>query len=284
MSSSEIRFAGNAQQARDWSLVLASQSIPHRIHETPHGFSLLVGDNDVERAARALDGYDSETKLSRIPIESRVEYGPSPGAYVISLLLFLAYAVMSRSPHWYDVGGAAAALIREGEVWRTVTALTLHANVAHVAANAVACAIFGTALMRIVGPGVGLLLLLLSGAGGNMINALVRSPHHVAVGASTSIFGAVGALAGMQLTRRRRASPSRWRAWAPLAAGIALLAWLGMSTESDVLAHGFGFLVGAILGVAVPSVLPHPPDARTQYMLVLLGILIVAGVWLLAIL
>jgi membrane associated rhomboid family serine protease len=215
-------------------------------------------------------------------METNREYGPTPAAFVVSVLLFVAYATTSRSARWYELGGAAAALIREGEVWRTVTALTLHANVAHVAANAVACAIFGTALMRIVGPGLGLVLLLLSGAGGNLINALVRSSHHVAVGASTSIFGAVGTLAGIQLTRRRRASPSQWRAWAPLAAGIALLAWLGTSAESDVLAHGFGFLVGTALGTALPRVFPRLPTVRSQYILALSAALVVAGCWTLA--
>jgi membrane associated rhomboid family serine protease len=280
----EIRLASNAQQARDWSLVLSSQSISHQIHETAHGFVILVDDENAARAANALDGYDRESASRDAPMEPTVEYGPTSAALVVSVLLFLAYAATSRSARWYDVGGAAAALIRQGEVWRTITALTLHASVAHVAANAVACAIFGSALMRIVGPGVGIVLLLLSGAGGNLINALVRSSHHVAVGASTSIFGAVGALAGMQLTHRRRASPSQWRAWAPLAAGIALLAWLGTSAESDVLAHGFGFLVGAGLGVALPRVLPDPPETRAQYVLVLSAALIVALSWTLAIL
>lgn len=278
----EIRLARTVQQAHEWSLVLSSQSIAHEVRETPGGFSILVGTEDVARAARTLDGYDRESAPRDAPTRRNVEYGPTRAAFVVSLLLFLAYAVTSRSARWYDMGGAAAALIRQGEIWRTVTALTLHANVAHVTANAVACALFGSALMRIVGPGVGVLVLLLSGAGGNWINALVRPSYHVAVGASTSIFGAVGALAGIQLTQRRRASPSNWRAWAPLAAGIALLAWLGMSTESDVLAHGFGFLVGAIIGAALPRVLPSPPGARTQGVLALLGALVVAGSWILA--
>lgn len=278
----EIRFATGAQQAHEWSLVLSSQSIPHEVREMPGGYSILVGASDEARAASALDGYDRESSPRDPAAGTNAEYGPTSAALVVSLFLFLAYAVTSRSVRWYDMGGAAAAAIREGEVWRTVTALTLHANVAHVSANAVACAIFGSALMRIVGPGVGVILLLLSGAGGNWINAMVRPSSHVAVGASTSIFGAVGALAGIQLTHRRRASPARWRAWAPLAAGIALLAWLGTSTESDVLAHGFGFLVGAVLGALLPGVLPRPPSPRAQGVLALLAALVVAASWIAA--
>jgi membrane associated rhomboid family serine protease len=278
----EIRFARSTQQAHEWSLVLSSQSISHEVRGIPGGYSILVGADDTARAASALDGYDRESIPREVRAEPNVEYGPTSAALIVSLLLFFAYAITSRSARWYEIGGAAAALIRQGEVWRTVTALTLHANIAHISANAVACAIFGSAQMRIVGPGVGVVLLLLSGAGGNWINALVRPSHHVAVGASTSIFGAVGALAGIQLTHRRRASPSHWRAWAPLAAGIALLAWLGTSTESDVLAHGFGFLVGAAMGAALPRVLPHPPGPRAQGVLALFAALVVVASWITA--
>jgi len=277
-SSREIRFADSVEQARDWSLVLSSQAIHHHLRQTSAGWTIEVAGEDVARAAEALDRYDSESKRRPTPLETHPEYGPTSAAYFVSLSLLLFYALTSHSGRWYDAGGAAAALIRQGEVWRTVTALTLHANVAHVAANAVACAIFGTALMRAVGPGVGLVLFVLSGAGGNLINALVRSPQHVAVGASTSVFGIVGALAGIQLMRRR-SSPSRWRAWAPLAAGFALLAWLGMSAESDVLAHGFGFLVGTALGTALPRVLVHPPGVRLQWLLGLGAFLVVAASW-----
>jgi membrane associated rhomboid family serine protease len=252
------------------------------VQESPAGFIILVDSEDARRATDVLDGYDREASARKPRSQPNVEYGPTSAAFVVSILLLFAYIVTSRPGRWYDIGGAAAALIREGEVWRTVTALTLHANIAHVTANAVACAIFGTALMRIVGPGLGIALLLLSGAGGNLINAFVRSSHHVAVGASTSIFGAVGALAGMQLTHRKRASPSQWRAWAPLAAGIGLLAWLGMSAESDVLAHAFGFLVGTVLGAALPYVFPQPPGARAQYVLMLFASFIVAASWAVA--
>jgi membrane associated rhomboid family serine protease len=281
-TAQEIRRTRGVRQAHDWSLVLSSQSIPHEVQETPEGYAILVGAEDVTRAGNALDSYDGESLSRHRPPQANVEYGPSTAAFMVSLLLFLAYAVTSRSAQWTNAGGAAAALIREGELWRTVTALTLHANIGHVTANAVACAIFGTALMRIVGPGLGVMLLLLSGAGGNLMNALVRSSHHIAVGASTSIFGAVGALAGIQLTYRRRASPSRWRAWAPLAAGVGLLAWLGMSAESDVVAHAFGFLVGTALGVALPYVFPQPPRARAQYVLLLFAFCIVAASWVVA--
>lgn len=39
------------------------------------------------------------------------------------------------------------------------------------------------------------------------------------------------------------------RAWLPLAGGLALLGFLGSSAHTDITAHLFGFLAGAVLGL-----------------------------------
>jgi membrane associated rhomboid family serine protease len=145
---------------------------------------------------------------------------------------------------------ANASRIAAGELWRTVTALTLHADVPHIASNTLTLVIFGTALCSAVGAGTGVWVMLASGALGNWLTAVLRGAPHSALGASTGIFGSVGALAALQLVRRWRGTPiPLWRASAPIAAGLALLAVLGTSPESDVLAHLFGFAVGAGLGL-----------------------------------
>jgi membrane associated rhomboid family serine protease len=85
-----------------------------------------------------------------------------------------------------------------------VTALTLHADLAHVLSNALACLVFVTAVAWWLGPGVGTWLVLLAGAGGNALTALVHGPASVSGGASTAIFGALGILAARQSVARRR--------------------------------------------------------------------------------
>jgi rhomboid protease GluP len=109
-------------------------------------------------------------------------------------------------------------------------------------------------------------VVLLAGAGGNLANALVHGSAHVSVGASTSVFGAVGMLGGLGLARRGRKKVPRRRAWAPVAAALALLAMLGTGGERvDVLAHLFGFLFGAVLGLFFAFVTPRPPGFRIQW-------------------
>ena len=190
-----------------------------------------------------------------------------------------------RSPDsiWFDRGGSNAARLADGEWWRAVTALTLHADFPHILGNAIVLLIFGTGLCALVGPGAGLWLMLLAGAGGNLLNGAFRGAPHDAVGASTAIFGSVGALAALQVIRRHRGAPiTAWRAWAPAAAGLALLGFLGTSQRADVLAHLFGFGVGAALGAALVLVRPQPLGVGAQLTLSIAAVVAVMISWLLA--
>ena len=70
----------------------------------------------------------------------------------------------------------------------------------------------------------------------------------VSIGASTAVFGALGALAVLPQLRRR--------AWVPLGAGMALLAFLGTSGRSDLAGHLCGFAAGVALGAGASRLPP----------------------------
>src|SRR5207253_8132371 len=95
-----------------------------------------------------------------------------------------------RESAWARVGAADAARVLHGEPWRAVTALTLHADAAHLLGNVVSCAVFVTALARLVGVGVAGFAVLVAGTIGNLLAAALRRAGHTSVGASTAIFGA----------------------------------------------------------------------------------------------
>jgi len=187
----------------------------------------------------------------------------------LGLLLLLCYSIAAQwlpKLAWLVRVAADAERIVHGELWRTVTALTLHADIAHVLSNAVAGGLFFTAVASLEGVGFGGALVLLAGAGGNLANAFLHGSAHVSVGASTAVFGAVGLLGSIGMTRRRRSAFSRWRAWLPIAAAFALLGMLGSSGQRvDIWAHFFGLLVGAVLGLRVGLVSPRPPGRRIQW-------------------
>jgi membrane associated rhomboid family serine protease len=156
-----------------------------------------------------------------------------------------------------------------------VTALTLHADAAHLVSNLVTGALVATAVCWAVGPGVGAWALLVAGAAGNWATALLHATGHRAVGASTSIFGGVGVLVGLAIVRRER------RAWVPLAAGLALLGFLGTGERADLLAHLFGFAAGVVAGSAVAP-MPVLRSRAAQSLLALAALGAVGGCWLLA--
>jgi membrane associated rhomboid family serine protease len=278
-----VRVARDRRKADDWSLVLTAADIEHDVAPAGRDWVVLVGDDDLARALAALDAYDQEQRAA-FTETAAADYGPTYAGWVASGVLLLFYIwveYIADANVWHDAGRAYAPRIVRGEWWRAITALTLHANLGHVVSNAVAGAVFGGTLCRVVGPGTGLWVMLLAGGVGNLVNAYLRAGPHAAIGASTAVFAAFGALAGLQSARRYRFVPSRSKAWVPLGAAVAMLAVLGASQETDVWAHLFGLAAGFVAGVAVAYAhrLPGPTAERA---LVAAAIAAVAGSWLLA--
>jgi len=159
------------------------------------------------------------------------------------------------------------------------TALTLHADFGHLFANLATGLVFAWALLPLLGSGWTWMGLVLSGAAGNLLNAwCYRGGGHLSIGASTAVFGGLGLLAGWQvvaaLQARRvpRAQAFRMREIVlPLAAGLALLAYLGVGNEGDhvdIMAHGLGMLCGAIFGTILAGTrLPEHTPGRFQKIL-----------------
>ncbi len=121
--------------------------------------------------------------------------------------------------------------------------------------------------------------MLLAGAGGNWATALVYGSHHSSVGASTAVFGAIGLLAGLARVRRTRRGQRGSRAWAPIAAGLALLAMIGMGERADLVAHGLGLAVGSALGLTVAISLPRAPGPPVQWLLGAVALAVLVGSW-----
>ena len=113
-----------------------------------------------------------------------------------------------------------------------------------------------------LGLGTSWLLLLASGAAGNLLNLLLRRGPHLSVGLSTAVFAAVGLLTGRQLICPGARSPRALLP--PLGAGAGLLALLGSGgVRTDLGAHLCGFAVGLLAGLFLALVpdraLPRRP-------------------------
>ena len=121
-----------------------------------------------------------------------------------------------------------------GAWWRAVTALTLHADLLHVAGNTVAALVFMSAVGRWLGGGLGALSILAAGVRGQPAD---RGPsqrtNYFSIGASTATFAALGLIAGLQVARRLRlrTRPGYW--WVPIGAGLGMFAMMGVGPGTD---------------------------------------------------
>lgn len=251
--------------------------------------SLCVLAADVDRAKEQLSSYARENA----PPKQRGLRGGLGVRGLDAALLYCAvllfFFVAARrnlfSVDWASEGAVQAGLIRDGAWWRTVTGLVLHADGGHLMGNLAFGTVFGVLLARLVGSGIAWLVVLLTGALGNALNIALQAPDHTAIGASTGIFGAVGFLSGY--TQRARSAPgsSRLRRWAPVSAGIMLLAFLGLGGErTDIWAHIWGFVVGGALGFALAfaRVERLMPMRATQLLCAGLTVGLLLLAWLLA--
>ncbi len=273
-----LRLVTDFRRAMDLSLVLDEEGIAHELRSvSDEQWALTVDEADAARAAAALAAFELEN-----PQEPRRAVAPRPwnAAVAAGLVFFLgtlAFHVWtgpdSSESEWFRRGSAEAAAIVRGESWRTVTALTLHADAGHAVGNAVLGGILLTLLAHGVGAGVASALVLLAGVLGTLGAAELLRHGFSSIGASTAVFGALGVLAALPQHRRR--------AWVPLGAGLALLAFLGAGKRADLAGHLCGFAAGVALG-ALAGVLPPLRNRVAQAGLAVIVLSIPAVAWIVA--
>jgi rhomboid protease GluP len=256
------------QQARTYSLVCSVLNIRHSISRCGERWTLSVAEEDAARAREALSRYEAHSPPPDPAAKNRRRLpGAVSGLWAAALLAGMHLArVSSDSPdRVVSACGASADAILQGEWYRTITALMIHADALHLVGNLVGIALFGTAVASLCGWGLGWLMVLASGGLGNALNAVFFRSGHLSVGSSTAIFGALGILSAIQFTRRIRMPGERFRALLPLGGGLALLAVLGTAQNSDLLAHLFGFAAGMTLGGAFALLTEAAPGRRCQF-------------------
>ncbi len=282
-----VRRTPELARAEEWALVLEAEGLgPRLLRSASGGWAVSVPSRHLEQAVTELWAYESENRAPEP--EERPWPGRSPfytglGASAGLLAFYFAHAWTQESVRWVEHGGASAEWILRGELWRTVTALTLHADPAHAGANAAALAFLLTGVCRWLGPGLGAALALGVGALGNLGNAWFHAYDHVSIGASTAVFGALGLLGGAGVVRRRRLGLRGRQAWIPLAAGLAVLAMVGTGgPRVDIWAHLWGFGAGGAAGVLLERSPDRPGTPRAQLRLGAAAAAAVALCWALA--
>jgi membrane associated rhomboid family serine protease len=273
----QIRHFSNRTEAEQHALVLIAMQINCRLSRGDWGVGLSVALGDEARARRELAQYAAE---NRAPPEAPT--GPVfpltegvDGAIGYTAVMLVVAAAADRlwfGANWLAAGAADAGLILGGEWWRSFTALGLHADFGHLAANLASGTLIGMALAQVIGGGLAWLTILLAGGTGTFANAIFQPADHLSIGASTAVFAGLGVLT-MLAWRRRSVGLNRGglRSIAPLVAGATLLGFLGSGggqDNIDVAGHLAGFLAGGAVGFGVHVLgdrLPFGPRAQAGY-------------------
>ena len=220
---------------------------------------------------KALSQYRSVHGLSRI---SWVTWGVVTGTIIIWCVTAYQFALATGAHNAHDIiaavmnnainiqdkdnnalssvliafGAKDNDLILQGQYWRFVTPIFLHANLLHVGLNMLNLAVLGVFLERLVGH-IRFLLIYVTTGIVSIIASFYFMPQEISVGASGAIFGLVGAYSVFVLMHRRAFRKG----------GIPALLWLiiviagnlsiGFFVPNvDNYAHLGGLLSGCLLG------------------------------------
>ncbi|GEM_PF-512295 len=268
----------------DWSLVLASQGIEHIVdRDEATGWTLSVPVGDYEKALTQIRQYRLENRhwRWRQPVfQPGLYFDWSSLAWVLLNIFFYWWSEARADLRMTGIMDGAA--LAHGEWWRLFTATWLHADLAHLAMNAIFGFLFLGLVMGRYGPGVGVLAAYLAGVGGNVTSWLVYGDSHRGLGASGVVMGALGLLTIQSVALLKRRNANTFRLFASgIFAGLLLFVFLGVSLESDVVAHLGGFITGLLLGslLALAPRLTHRPRVNLAAGILFAALVILSWWW-----
>lgn len=290
----EVGRYAHYRQATEEGLWLLAMGVPYWMFPVEGGYRLCVesrhqgkAEHELAQARRRRGRWPPASPQSS-PADHAAGWAAPiafAGALTLSYGLQQVWPISSLGLGRLD----AAGVIAEGQLWRCLTALTLHADAGHLVGNLIGGIVFGHFLARRIGLGAAWLAIVLLGGAGNFVSAWLQYPSdYRAIGASTAVFAALGLLTGLA-ARQSHFPGSGVRGWLrqpllPLAAGWILLAWLGAGGDrTDVVGHFTGFACGLCGGLLIAG-LPDPllRSKLRQALCGTLAVAVVGAAWLAA--
>lgn len=241
-------------QKRDWTLVLSAVAVPYLICRQGGIEHIYVPPLYEKLALGELELFARENRRPQRERKSWPLYHSWPFAplYLAPLILWHGMRVgwwaapqsLPALSRWQEIGALdSIKLLLHGQWARLATALDIHSGMVHLTGNLFFGAFFLILLARLCGLGHAWLITLLGGVMGNGLSVLIHDPGYASVGFSTSVFAAVGAIAGILFWRATE------KILMPFAAALAFLSMLGVEgANTDYVAHICGLVCGCLLG------------------------------------
>jgi membrane associated rhomboid family serine protease len=254
------------------AFVLTAVGIESEIELDGDAYAVRVDATVRAHALHHLWQYEEERRSARLP-EPAMELQPHAwqGSLLFAIVLLLVPLAVAQG--WsqsdlYAVGVMDPPRIIAGEWWRAWTALTLHGDAAHLLGNLGAGVLLGYSAAQVWGNARAWAMIVTAAALANLLEAFAAGAGYVSLGASTILFAALGLVAAWTWRTRRQFAHNSMRRWAPLVAGIVVLALFGggggdpqaavdplaaSDSHTNVLSHALGFITGSLAGVAAAT-------------------------------
>ncbi len=164
----------------------------------------------------------------------------------INLVVFIITLIPIIGDKAFYTGLSHNYSIKNGEWWRLITSMFLHADFMHLLMNMFSLFVFAPELEKFVGKWKFLAIYLVSGLAGGILTFITQDLSYASVGASGAIFGVFGAY-GAILIRYKHLVPQLRQIILPIIVISVIMTFL--SPGINVTAHLGGMATGFVLGL-----------------------------------
>jgi len=167
--------------------------------------------------------------------------------YVMQMLSTAIWGYAIYQMDWLELFGARInSAIRAGDYWRFITPVFLHGSLAHIFFNMYALFSIGSLLERHLGYTRFFALYFLSAFSGNVFSFLFTGESGYSVGASTAVFGLIGAVLIFFYQNRQLFGSYARQAISNIVFIIGINLFIGLAPNIDNWGHVGGLLGGAM--------------------------------------
>lgn len=168
----------------------------------------------------------------------------------IHILLYLVSIVpVFPSRYVFELLSGVNLFIVNGEYWRLVTPIFMHAGFAHMLFNSFSLVLFGPALEQLLGRTKFVLLYLATGIAANIATLTIEPLTYTHVGSSGAIFGLFGFYIAIIVFRK--AMLSRENSQTIMTIAIIGIVMTFVQSNINITAHIFGLIAGFLIGAAI---------------------------------
>lgn len=165
----------------------------------------------------------------------------------IHIALYLCTLLPIFPNYWFfETLSGVNLYIFEGEYWRLITPIFVHAGFSHLLFNSFSLVLFGPGLERMLGGGRFLFVYLTSGIIANIATLMLEPLTYTHVGSSGAIFGLFGYYIALILFKKHMLSKQNSQIIITIC--VISLIMTFVQPNINITAHLFGLLGGFLLG------------------------------------